>query len=653
MTDPLSKTPFAKLLIPAIGGIVATSYCTNYNITLVTATLGISVMLILYISKWRYLHSIRWLWAVGMYALIFAIFSLSTTLSNKQAQHSFQDCATHYIGTIASIPEEKAKSFACNIHLHHPNNKKIVAYLQKEDNARSLKPGEEIIFFSQIDSIRNFGNPDDFDYERYMHNKGFAGSTYIPTSSWQTTGNNNQSINTIALQVRQRALNIYSNISLDTDAQSFISALTLGHKDDLSNEIKEAFRASGTSHILAVSGLHVGIVFGAITLIFSLFATHGRLSVIKQIVIIATLWLYAFVTGLSPSVIRATVMLTIALIGKASGKRLFTYNVLAASAFLILSIKPNQLYDAGFQMSFAAVASIIAINPILVGAFNPQRKLTNSITNLFTVSLSAQIGVLPITLYYFGTFPTYFFIANMLIIPAIPIVIYISIAAVTTSALISAGATIIEPVHNITSIVLQSVINMILKVVYFIEALPMAQINNLYITLPQTLIAIICMALALIFINTRKPQHITLTLCAVLLLTISFITPKLQSRDNHLVIYNTPNSTDISLLIDGKKEPLSNPQNGYIIHNKEKIILLSDNRLKNLTTSSKLEIDILVLTKDKSFNITQLCKLFTFNKLILDSTIPLHIRNRWIKECDVLGIDTHDVSQKGAFFIKL
>lgn len=653
MTDPLSKTPFAKLLIPAIGGIVATSYCTNYNITLVPATLGISVILILSFTKWRYLHSIRWLWAVGLYALIFAIFSFSTILNNKQAQHSFQDIATHYIGTISSIPEEKAKSFACNIHLHHPNNKKIVAYFQKEDNAKSLKPGEEVIFFSQIDSIKNFGNPDDFDYEKYMHNKGFAGSTYIPTSAWQTTGKHNKSINTIALQVRQKALNIYSDINLDNDAYSFISALTLGHKDNLSNGIKEAFRTSGTSHILAVSGLHVGIVFGALTLIFSLFATKSRLRVIKQIVIIATLWLYAFVTGLSPSVIRATVMLTIALIGKASGKRLFTYNVLAASAFLILSIKPNQLYDVSFQMSFAAVAAIVAINPILVKAFNPQRKLTNSITNLFTVSLSAQIGVLPITLYYFGTFPTYFFIANMLIIPAIPIVIYVSIVAITTSALIGAGATMIEPIHNIISIALQNVINIILKIVYFIETLPMAQINDLYITLPQTLIAIICMVLTIVFINTRKPQHITLTLFAILILAISFTTPQLQSKDNHLVIYNTPNTTDISLLIDGKKEPLNNPQNGYIIHNKERIILLSNNKLKNLKSNSKLEIDILVLSKDRSFNIDQLCKLFTFNKLILDSTIPQHIRNRWIQECDALGIDTHDVSQKGAFFIKL
>lgn len=653
MTDPLSKTPFAKLLIPAIGGIVATSSCTNYSITLVPVTLGISVILILSLTKWRHIHSIRWLWAVGLYALIFSIFSFSTIQSNRQAQHSFQDSPTHYIGTIASIPDEKAKSLACNIHLHHPCNKRIVAYFQKEDNARSLKPGEEVIFFSRIDSIRNFGNPDDFDYEKYMHNKGFAGSTYIPTTAWQTTGTHNQSINTIALQVRQKALNIYSNINLDNDAQSFISALTLGHKDDLSNEIKEAFRASGTSHILAVSGLHVGIVFGAITIIFSLFATKGRLKAVKQIVIIATLWLYAFVAGLSPSVIRATVMLTIALIGKASGKRLFTYNVLAASAFLILSLNPNQLYDVGFQMSFAAVAAIVAINPILVRAFNPQRKLTKSITNLFTVSLSAQIGVLPITLYYFGTFPTYFFIANMLIIPAIPIVIYIAITAIATGALLTIGFTMIDPIHNIISIALQNAINIILKIVYFIETLPMAQINNLYITLPQTLIAITCMVLALVFINTRKPQHITLTLCAILLLTISFITPHLQSKDNHLVIYNTPNATDISLLIDGKKQPLSNTQNGYITHNKERIILLSDNKIKNIKTNSKLEIDILVLSKDRSFNITQLCKLFTFNKLILDSTIPLHIKNRWIQECDALGIETHDVSQKGAFFIKL
>lgn len=653
MTDPLSRTPFVKLLIPAVVGIVV-SYNFAYNsYIIILGIVGVAIVGLSFAKRVKSNFSHRWLFGAGVYALIFAIFSFSTQQKIRYAKFEFDDIPTHYIGTVSNIPQEKQKSFSCNINLHHPHKKKVVAYIQQDEIARSLKPGDEIIFLSKVEPIKNFGNPDDFDYEKYMHNKGFSGSTYISKSSWQKTGYTNNDIITKSLRIRQGASILYKNLGLNDDAYSFISALTLGHKDDLSNELKEAFQSSGTSHILAVSGLHVGIIYTALMMIFTIFGRTVRHKTPKLILIIVILWLYAMLTGLSPSVTRAALMLTIALIGNIFNKRLFTYNVIAASAFIILMFNPLQIFDVGFQLSFAAVTAIVAINPILLNIFKPEKKLTKYLTNLFTVSLSAQIGVLPITLYYFGTFPTYFFISNLIIIPIIPFVIYLTIPTLIFIALANIYMETFEPMLILLKGTLEALIEFVLRAVYLIESLPASQFNDLHITILQTIMGLSTIALAIIFYNNRKPNHLIFTLIGALIISTTFLVPKVIATDDHIVVFNSRNRTDISMLVDNKKTYFETPINGYIPHSNKRILILSENKLGKIKNSNKLDLDILILSGDKSFDISQINRVFSFKQLIVDGTTPQYIRNKWIEECRSLNIDIHDVTQKGAFLIKL
>lgn len=653
MSNLKAKTPFVKLVIPAIVAIILSGYCVSNTLILITLGMGIALISLSYLLIWHHQYATRWIFSIGVYFVIYAAFSFSAYLSKEQSKYNFTHASTHYIGTIASIPQEKNKTFACEIIISHPRNKKIIAYIQKNEIAKSLKPGDEVVFYSKIDSIKNFGNPDDFNYARYMHNKGFAGTTYIPGNMWQVTGKINRSLSTQALLFRQKTINLYKSLNLSHEAFTFVTALTLGYKEDLSNELKRAFQASGTSHVLAVSGLHVGIIFAAIALLTTIFGKVSKLRVFQQVVIITSLWAYALLTGMSPSVTRATIMLTIALIGKATNRNLFTYNIISASAFLILLFNPLQLFDVGFQMSFAAVISIVAINPILVGIIKPNHKISKWITNLITISLSAQLGVLPITLYYFGTFPTYFFLANLIVVPAITIAIYTAAPTIVVTIFSDMGATLLKPIQQVFKWALESIIEITLRFVYLIESLPMSQLNNIHISLFQTIIAIITISTCIYYVKQRTPASLILTLCSLLIIVASFIHTNATNITNKVVISNSPDKADIYLYIDNKKTNLQTPKNGFIPHNHKKILLLSENKLDNIIAKKKLELDILILSNDKSFSISKIHNIFSFKILVIDSTIPNYIREKWHKECHSLGIDVHDISKDGAYLINL
>ncbi len=654
MKDTFSKIPFAKILIPAIASTLVSNYLTQETYPAITAIVGIITVVLSHFIPLRWKHRLRWVGGAGLFTIVFALFSFLTIERISEAQPTLSNNDGYHITTVQTFPQEKNKSIAYTLKIEYPKKQKIIAYLEKGDEAASLTPGDEIIIHAHVEEFKNFGNPNDFDYKQYMRNKGFAGSTYIPTKSWiKTDRENTKSITNYSQHLRHQALKLYKSFNLSDDAYSFISALTLGYKDDLSTNLKEAFQASGTSHILAVSGLHVGIIYALLVFVFSVLGKTGKHKILEQLLIIASLWFYAVFTGLSPSVIRATIMLSSVSLIRAFKKNTYTTNILAIAAFSILAYNPLQLFDVGFQMSFTAVLAIVYINPIINRKLYFKNKLSSYIWSLFTVSLSAQIGVLPISLFYFGTFPTYFFIANMIIIPVIGVIIYLCVLLVFISMFSGFKLAVVGTIHEAVRVVLEFLINLVLKTVYLIETLPFAQISNLHLTLLQTIIAIIFIATIVIYLNRRLPKHLITALASLFIFVCSIIINLNSNKQDYIVVFNTVGRTDISLYIDNKKEYLDYNENGLIPHSSKNILLLSENRFNNLTPSSKMDMDIIILSKDRSFSMKKLNSIFNCNTIILDSTIPQYIKDKWIEECSSLDIEIHDVSKKGAFFIKI
>ena len=183
--------------------------------------------------------------------------------------------------------------------------------MEKDAESSVLRPGDEILFQAKMQPFKNLGNPDDFDYVRFMKIKGFAGSAYVSAHRWMKTGKSIRSVYTLSQNLRAKALDFYKSFGLNPDEYAFIAALTLGYKSNLSNDLQEAFRASGTAHVLAVSGLHVGIIYLILNMFFSFLGNSGKKFVLKQLLIVLFLWGYAFIAGLPVSVVRAAIMLSI------------------------------------------------------------------------------------------------------------------------------------------------------------------------------------------------------------------------------------------------------------------------------------------------------------------------------------------------------
>lgn len=651
MSDLISRIPFFKLLIPVIVAILVNYYLTVIPFAVYIAVAGVVVMIFSFLVKREKQFSLRWLYGLGLNIFIIGLVSMIFSYHDKQSTYSFSDDEDYYVGYIMDIPSEKPRSVACNIRLKYPNDKKVIVYLQKDSITCLLAPGDEIIFRSKLQSFKNFGNPDDFDYERFMKIKGYSGTTYLSSSNWQETGKSVNNISTVSQKVRAKIISYYESFGLDSDTFAFITALTIGYKNFLTDELQESFRKSGTSHILAVSGLHVGIVFIIFYTIFSFLGKRGKMFQIRQLLIILALWFYAFITGFSPSVLRAVIMLTVYCTGSLIQRKGFTYNTVAIAAFIILITFPYSLFDISFQMSFIAVLSILFFQPILDKFILPKNKVTKYIRNLFTVSLAAQLGIFPVVLYYFGTFPTYFFIANMLIVPLIGIIIYSVISVVVFKLLALSGLKIFSIIFVLFRWILNALVTVVFKISSIVENLPFAQVSDFYITTIQLFLVIALILSLTLFLVNKQSKYLILTLLSLIFLLTTDTFSLLNEQPTQLVVYNKTGESEIGLFHKGKRYSLDIPDNGIVPYQNAVIIHLSDNDYNIIIEDEYFPVDILILGNDKTFSISHLKTIFRPSIVVIENTISPFYRNRLIEECNNLNIKYHDVSQEGAFII--
>ncbi len=253
-------------------------------------------------------------------------------------------------------------------------------------------------------------------------------------------------------------------------------------------------------HILAVSGMHVGIIYILLNTIL-IFSKNKYGKVIKVIIIVISLWLYAFITGLTPSVCRAALMFSFIAIGSIYSKQNNTYNSIFSSAFILLIINPFNFFSIGFQLSYVAVLGIVALQPIIYKSIYVKNYILDKTWSLFSVTLAAQIATTPLTLYYFHNFSTYFWLSNLIIVPMIPIITYLAILILIVPFL--------PIIQEYTSKLLIICIDIMNFVVAKIEVLPMYLITNIYINKIHILLMYSVIVIVFSYITIRKNKMIT------------------------------------------------------------------------------------------------------------------------------------------------
>lgn len=428
----VQKTPFIRIVIPFMAGIVAAGW---FSVIPVKWALGITgISLIVTISVAVRGGFLRNLIAGALFSLVFFLSGFTLFLHYDRIPALPDACC--YVVTLAESPDEREKSFRAEALVSLAGDQdsltrheeRLLLYFEKSPEVAGLRAGDQVVFTAEVRYLANDLNPYAFDFKGYMHRRGIYRQVYLRAGDWKPAGRSEQfNLRISSESVREQLTGIYRRYNLQGDTLAILSALTLGDKKAIDPEVRQVFSNSGAMHVLAVSGLHVGIIFLAFNLVFSFLKRIPRGNYLLIGLGIMVLWTYALLTGLSPSVQRAALMFSMVQVAGGLRRPANIYNTLAASCFVLLAVNPNLLFEVGFQLSYSAVFSIVYFQPGLSALVPLRNKLARYFTGLLSVSLAAQIGTFALSCFYFRQLPVWFWITNLVVIPAAFVFIVLAI----------------------------------------------------------------------------------------------------------------------------------------------------------------------------------------------------------------------------------
>ena len=576
----LKQLPFVKLLLPFIAGISLVILWPELGMYSFIPLLAFVSVFVFLNRKPKSLLSNR-LSNICVY-LIFITFGLwlSHTTNPRNHHQNIEKAGLDgiYKIRIVEIPEIKLKTIKIQAKvIYRIDNNKIL-----EANERALfyfdkkievpKPGDELLVKCCFKSIPEPENPYQFNYKRFLKWQGIYYQTFVRNPDYvKNTGVNSATFfQKILYNGTRYLIKLFKENIHDSTALGVTEALIFGYKEDLPKELVESYSRTGTLHVLAVSGLHVAIVF--LMLAQGLwFLDKWKYGVwLKTGIVIICIWGYCILTGMSPSIIRAGVMISLVLVGKALNRQAHIFNTVAVSAFLILLINPFWLLNVGFQLSFAAVLGIVFLQHYLLPLWAPPNKFFTMVWNILIISICAQIATFPLSLYYFNQFPNYFLLSNLVIIPLTSLVIYTGIGMVIVSK--------IPILLFVFSWLTENLVKLTNYLVVTIEKFPFSFVDGIKLNLPQLILLYICISSVIYWLIKTDRRGLTYALISLLLLVgiSSYDILKLRKEKN-MVIFNIPNQNAI-LLSDGRKSVLISDNcnsgkqlfyiRGWLIHNR-------------------------------------------------------------------------------------
>ncbi|SEK92523.1 ComEC/Rec2 family competence protein [Parapedobacter koreensis] len=409
----------------------------------------------------------------------------------------------------------------------------------------ALGYGDELLIPAAYQEIPPPYNPGELDYQRYLANKNIRHQTYLQAESVEKIGKDKGNpLMAHALALRQQMVDKFSRYITDKDAFSVASTLILGYRADLSEALLQAFSNTGTIHVLSVSGMHVIIVFWVMSKLLWWMDRNKNLRIGKFILLFTAVWGYALLTGFSPSVSRAAIMITFVMAAATFKKQNRVYNSIAASAFFLLLYEPKFIADVGFQLSYLAVLGIVFLHPILQTVRPVANRLTKPIVDYAWMSVAAQSGAGPLAAYYFHQFPLYFLPANLLIVLPASGIMYLGFALLVLPPGQLASA---------VGVVLEKLILGVNGLLNNMEALPMASIHGIWMTWWQNLLIYSLILAAVFALSMRSKRWAYCALvCGAFLLVSSFSANVRALGQEEVVFFNTRREVAVGLISKGK-----------------------------------------------------------------------------------------------------
>ncbi len=557
----------------------------------------------------------------------------------------------------------------------------------KANEKSTIRYGDELLIPVKLSEIEPPYNPFEFDYKKYLSHQGIEKQAFLNANQFKIVGRQKGNpLISYSLKVRKQLVAGFSEYIKDKQAAALASTLILGYKAELSSEIITAYSKTGTMHVLSVSGMHVLLVFSIFTFLLSFLDRNVWLRVFKVTLIIALIWFYAMLTGFSSAVCRAAVMCTIYVIGKTFNKRTNSYNTLAASAFLLLIYNPFFLLDAGFQLSYLAVAGLIYLYPKVKHLFFFKNRIFDTIWSWTAVSVAAQLATLPLSLYYFHQFPVYFLLSNLFIILPVQLIMY---AGIGFLALFSFSQVIPQDFLEAIGEVLNSCIQWTNDGLITIQNLSFSSLNFYPYGAFYYLFFFAAALLLLISIQIRKKKILFLSL-SLLILIVSYTSYEQikRSGEEQVIIYSLrknraiaffskgqcclytdlqPNdktfafsiqpsvsafASRINVVNSSSHANVDSAYNHFLVLGGWRLMIW-DRFWKKKDFRKRVKVNAVLITDNPWIKLQKLNEDVEFSLVLIDATNKEYRINQWVQQARELGIKYYVLKQNPAFRIVL
>ena len=691
--------PFVRLLAPLIAGIIFTylfpsKIIADFWIFISFLLFFLLLIFILFYRKYK-LYKVSWSAGFIIHVFIFLI-GAGITANSSGVFNPLNFVRTKADSFILKVIDEPVtsngtirfetkvlKSFRGKSILNSSGNL-LILLRQDETISLDLKYGDMLLVPAKFSEIKAPYNPGEFDYKGYLNNRKIYYQAFFNEREVKLLkrDSGNPIIN-YALNLRFKCVERINKSIDNRDAAALASALILGYRSDLSNEIEEAYSDTGTMHVLSVSGMHVGIVFLVLNVLLKPMERSTRLIFFRSALIIGFIWFYALLTGLSASVCRAAFMLSFVVIGKSLHKQQNTYNLIAISAFFLLLIDPWYLFDVGFQLSYLAVCGLIYFQPIIYNLFYFKNKILDSVWSYSVLSLAAQIATFPLSIYYFHQFPLYFLISNLLIVVPVALIMYGGITFILFPFAI---------VENILGKFLSQLIDFTNSLLFKIEEFPSAVLTGLWINRFEVLlIGLIVVSISLGY-SLRLRYMLWQVLILVLILSVSFSIRSINNfnrneivfmslkKNSALVWFNQGKAiviSDINLsdrTLDYSVKPMiasrgatetlfttfAQETDGINFKQNKNFIQLGNFKMlkwnKDLlgySFQSETSLDAVLISHDNVWDLKDILAGFHVILILIDGTNSDYKIRRWLAEAKRLKIRCYSLKKKPAYVIKL
>jgi len=577
MSLPVSikEVPFFRLLIPFVAGIACQYWLVIFSFSiwtyaLVLLLLGLVFTSFLLASHWRF----RWIFGISMNVFLF-FFGIVITIKQPVSDKLSVNSRNRAIVYLLDNPQLRTKSVRVPIEVRYLQStnswwsidEKMLVYFDIRDSlASNLSYGSILAVDIVPQPITQSGNPYQFNFKKYLSDRGVHYTAYLKPGKWEFIGNEGVGIKRQALHLRDKLVLMFKSYGLSGDELAVACALTLGYQDLLDDELRQVYSSSGAMHILSVSGLHVGILYILLSFLLSFLDKRNFTRAIKAITLLMFLWFFALLTGLPPCVQRSALMFSFVVISDFFNRKSNIYNTLAASAFVLLVINPYNLLDIGFQLSYLAVISIVFFYPYIYRMIYVKNWMLDKVWSLIAVSIAAQFGTFSICLFYFNQFPNYFLLANLIAIPLSTIALYLSVFLIIVSP-ISALAGFIGKVFSFT-------ISLLNHGLEYVEKLPYSVSEGIHISALQMFAVLGLILFLSIYLLSKRVKYFF----AALLLIVAFLGLNINrylnsAKANELVVYSINKKSLVSFRsgenlifidVDTSKETFSEKYNFFV-----------------------------------------------------------------------------------------